>query len=329
MSRPLPQRPRQSGVALLIVLMIVALVTILATEMATRLQLQVQRTANLKDNNQAYWYAMGAEAFARQSLKTLFEQTADKIALDQPWAQPFAYPVPNGSIEARLEDMQSCFNLNAVLGESAQGDEPSAGMAAFHQMLLASELEISSYEADTLRDSLADWLDSDSQVRPYGAEDSEYEAKQPPYLAANALMTAQSELRLIHGVAPAWLRQLLPLVCVIPGQTELALNVNTITEARAAVLAGATGLSLAQAQDVINSRPPEGWEEAADFLAEPAVAALNLDDSRRSWFTVTSSYFLLHTKASYNAASFTMTSVLQASEAAPATILRREFLGVD
>ena len=43
----------------------------ISTEMGTRLQLQVQRTMNLKDNNQAYWYAMGAEAFARKSIQSL------------------------------------------------------------------------------------------------------------------------------------------------------------------------------------------------------------------------------------------------------------------
>jgi general secretion pathway protein K len=62
---------KQKGVALIIVLMIVALVTVLATEMAGRLQLQVKRASNIKDNNQAYWYAMGAEQFARKSLSDL------------------------------------------------------------------------------------------------------------------------------------------------------------------------------------------------------------------------------------------------------------------
>ena len=49
---------KQRGVALIIVFMIVALVVIIATDMGSRLQIQVKRASNIKDNNQAYWYAM-------------------------------------------------------------------------------------------------------------------------------------------------------------------------------------------------------------------------------------------------------------------------------
>lgn len=359
------RRHRQRGVALLIVLMIVALVSVLATEMGTRLQLQVQRVMNLKNNNQAYWYAIGAEAFARQSVQTLMEQTGERIALDQPWSQQFAYPVENGAIEAQLEDMQSCFNLNALVAEpqSGGGDQPGSNnnqiassnatgnnntanagrqrsrrnptdnvtdeMTAFMQMLTVADLQISSYEAETLRDSLADWLDEDSQMRPYGAEDADYEAKSPPYLAANRLMTSQSELRLVNGIKPQWMRKLLPLVCVIPEQDSLTINVNTLTRERAPVLAGMTGLDIAQAQSLISGRPANGWETPEDFLAEPVINALNLNDTQRSWFSVSTQYFILHTKAHYNNSSFTMTSVLSASSSAPAKVIRREFSGVN
>ncbi len=321
----------QRGVALLIVLMIVALVTVLATEMGTRLQLQIQRTVNLKDNNQAYWYAMSAESLARRSIQTLMEQTGDKIVLDQPWSQAFTYPVENGVIQARLEDMQSCFNLNALqeTASASRTSQVTETMTAFHQMLLAADIGLTSYDADTLRDSLADWLDEDSQMRSYGAEDSTYEAKNPPYLAANTLMSSQSELRLLNGVSPQWINALLPLVCVVPEVASLTINVNTLPVERAAVLAGVTGLSVNQAQDVISARPQDGWDAVDDFINEPVIAALGLSDAQKAWFSVTTEYFILHSKTRYNNATFTMTSVLQASSNSPATVIRREFSGVN
>ena len=103
---------RQQGVALVIVLMVVALVIILATEMAGRLQLQVQRASNIKDNNQAYWYAMGAEQFAQKAIKELLEADGDVVNMEQQWSQEFTYPLEGGGIQAQLSDMQSCFNLN-------------------------------------------------------------------------------------------------------------------------------------------------------------------------------------------------------------------------
>ncbi|QJR80819.1 type II secretion system minor pseudopilin GspK [Alteromonas pelagimontana] len=321
----------QRGVALLIVLMIVALVTVLATQMGTRLQLQIQRTMNIKDSNQAYWYAMGAEAFARKSVTTLMEETGDKISIDQPWAKAFTYPIEGGGIQARLEDMQSCFNLNALAEQNNNKNQQQASepMEAFHHMLLSSGFEINSYTADTVRDSLADWLDSDDSMRPYGAEDSEYESREFPYLAANNLMSSQSEIRLVNGVEASWINDILPLICVIPDVDSLAINVNTLTEERAAVLAGATGLSLQQAKSLISSRPQEGWDDVNDFLNEPVLAAMDLDETRRKWFTITSEYFILHTKTRYNKASFSLTSVLHVQGEKEVKVLRREFGGVE
>ena len=331
---PRSQPSRQQGVALMIVLMIVALVSVLATEMGTRLQLQVQRTMNIKDSNQAYWYALGAEAFARKSLQTLMEETGDKISLDQPWAQEFMYPLDNGGLQANLTDLQACFNLNAILQGSASanvnsGDGATEAMDAFHTMLLALEIDdLNSFTADTVRDSLADWVDEDDNMRPYGAEDSEYESREFPYLAANGLLASTSELRIINGVSAVWLNEILPLVCVIPDNDTLAINVNTIDEEHAALLAGLTGLDLQQATSLLGNRPQDGWEDVSEFLAEPSVEELSLSDSRKEWFTVTTEYFILHTKTRYNKATFQLSTVFNASSDAGVKIIKREFGGV-
>lgn len=326
---------RQQGVALMIVLMIVALVSVLATEMGTRLQLHVQRTMNIKDNNQAYWYALGAEAFARKSIQTLMEETSDKISLSQPWSQEFVYPLDNGGLKAKLDDLQACFNLNAILqgGSSSNvnsGEGATLAMDAFHTMLLSIENDnIDSYTADTVRDSLADWIDEDDNMRPYGAEDAEYESREFGYLTANGLLASKSELRIINGVSPAWLKDVLPLVCVIPENDTLSINVNTLDEDDIALLAGLTGLDLQQAASLLGSRPQDGWDDVNDFLADSAIAALDLSDSQKSWFTVTTEYFILHTKTQYNKATFSMSTVFHANEDASVTIIKREFGGVD
>ncbi|MEG3765540.1 type II secretion system minor pseudopilin GspK [Alteromonas sp. 14N.309.X.WAT.G.H12] len=322
---------QQRGVALLIVLMIVALVVIIASEMGTRLQIQVQRTINIKDNNQAYWYALGAEAYARTAIATLLDETDDKVVLSDDWAQEFTYPVENGVIKAQLEDAQSCFNLNAVSPsdeDKTSQSEASEEMEAFGLMLEAAGDDIDSYTAETVRDSLADWLDSDTSARTYGAEDSDYESLEHPYLAANSQMTNQSELRLINGVSPTWLNDILPLICVIPDETTLAINVNTLTVERAPILAGLTGLSLAQASNLISSRSEDGWSTVDDFLSEPTIEALDLSDTQRDWFTITTKYFMLHIKTSYNNATFSLTSLLSAESGESVEVIRREFGGV-
>ena len=326
---------KQKGVALMIVLMIVALVAVLATEMGTRLQLQVQRTMNLKDNNQAYWYAMGAEAFARKSIQSLIEESEEVISIDQPWAQEFTYPLENGGLTANLEDLQACFNLNAIVSGSASGNTNSNGssntteaMEAFHTMLLSLSVDgLDNFTADTLRDSLADWVDEDDSMRPYGAEDSEYESREFPYLAANGPLASKSELRIINGASPEWLDEVLPLVCVIPDYNELKINVNTLEEEDAPLLAGLTGLDMQQAASLISSRPQNGWDDTNAFLSEPSIQALNLTSTRQAWFSVKTEYFMLHTKTQYNKATFKLSTVFHASADSGVRVVNREFGG--
>ena len=326
---------KQKGVALMIVLMIVALVAVLATEMGTRLQLQVQRTMNLKDNNQAYWYAMGAEAFARKSIQSLIKESEEVISIDQPWAQEFKYPLENGGLTANLEDLQACFNLNAIVSGSASGNTNSNGssntteaMEAFHTMLLSLSVDgLDNFTADTLRDSLADWVDEDDSMRPYGAEDSEYESREFPYLAANGPLASKSELRIINGASPEWLDEVLPLVCVIPDYNELKINVNTLEEEDAPLLAGLTGLDMQQAASLIGSRPQNGWDDTNAFLSEPSIQALNLTSTRQEWFSVKTEYFMLHTKTQYNKATFKLSTVFHASADSGVRVVNREFGG--
>ena len=59
---------RQRGVALITALLIVALATIAAVAMASRQQLDVRRTANILDGDQAFFYALGVESWARRIL---------------------------------------------------------------------------------------------------------------------------------------------------------------------------------------------------------------------------------------------------------------------
>ena len=316
------------GVALIIVLLIVALVSILATEMGSRLQLQVKRVSNIKDSNQAYWYAMGAEQFAQKAIRELLEQDDGIISLEQPWNQEFAYPVEGGGIEAQLSDAQSCFNLNALRHSNPEDAESKEMLTAFKSLLSEADIGMNDYEADQLKDSLADWLDDDSNLRDYGAEDADYESLVNPYLAANTFMANKSELRLINGVKPSWLKKLMPLVCVLPANNQLRLNVNTIEEDKVAVLAAATGLSASAAGNIVSNRDNDGYDKVESFLAEPEISALNLNDTRKKWFTVKTEHFILHTKTRYNNATFRMTSLFKVADD-KVSVIRREFGGIE
>jgi general secretion pathway protein K len=330
--------PSQRGIALLVILLIVAIVSILATEMMARLQINVARTVNIKDNNQAYWYAIGAEQFAEKSLNDLKTLSPDNMNLGQPWAQVFEYPMNGGGIQAELIDLQSCFNLNTVaLQESASGVENLNAAAkspaqGFFNLISLSTEDIDSFTAETVRDSLKDWLDADNDISGYGAEDADYESLQFPYVAANALMTNKSELRLVNGIEMDNLRNLLPHVCVIPdpGFNIMEININTVKEENAHVIAAMLNLNLDAAKRIIASRPLDGFADINDFLSEPEIAAKELTAEQKAWFVIKTNYFMLVTKTRYNNSTFKMVSIFKLdSEGGGVSVISREFGGIN
>jgi general secretion pathway protein K len=321
------------------------------------LQLNVVRAQNIKDNNQAYWYALGAEEFARKSLSALYTLSPNNINLSQPWAQKFEYPVDGGSITAELYDMQSCFNLNAInhipapsAANPSRSDEPeqepkvtaapietpssrlpNAGrlpsQEAFRKLL--SLVVDDSFVVDTVSDSLVDWIDNDDNPSDFGAEDVDYESLAIPYLAANSTMSSKSELRLVNGVSDGlenqWLNKLLPLVCVLP-ETTMKINVNTLTEQQSAVLAALLGDDIDNAQTILSNRPPEGFNTIDDFKTLPAVTALGLLPEQLDWFAIDTKYFKLTTIAKYNESQFRLTTLFNIEDGA-VKVVRREFGG--
>jgi len=329
------QVTKQRGVALIVVLLVVAMVSIIATDMGSRLQLQVRKAANIKDNNQAYWYAMGAEQFARKSLTLQLEQDDGVIHLEQPWANTdISYPVPGGIIEGKLLDLQACFNLNAIANtdnnNSNNQNKANPAADAFREMLRHLGLEIEDLAADTLTGSLVDWLDKDTVLSEYGAEDSDYESLSFPYLPANNLMVNKSELRMVNGVSAKWINELMPHICVIPQNDQLLVNINTLKPEQAPLLKAMLGAnsSISDARNIIANRLPDGFNKIEDFYAVSEVQNANLTEDQKKWFDVTTKYFILHIKTRYNNASFRLSSLFQVDDNNKVTVIRREFGGI-
>jgi general secretion pathway protein K len=318
-------KAKQQGVALIIVMLIVAIVSVLATEMGSRLQLQVKRASNIKENNQAYWYAMGAEQYVRKSIKQLMDENGQVIHLQQPWNQEFIYPIDGGGIQAQLIDMQSCFNLNAL--RESDTSKLTERKDAFERLLQHVDADIPTYNMEILSDSLVDWLDENNSTFGLGAEDSEYESRQFPYIAANNYMVHKSELRLINGVEAPWLRELLKLVCVLPNHNLFKINVNTVSEENAAVISAATGLNLSDAKYLLSNRGSEGFKTTDQFLNQPSIKALPLSAEQKDWFDVTTTHFILHTKSKYNDATFAMQTLFKVDPSNNISVIRREFSG--
>ena len=322
---------KQQGVALVAVLMIIAIVVVIAVNMTGRLQLQLQRQQNIQQQQQAFWYAMGAEQFARVLLsRTLAGQ--ETVHLGQDWALSGAsFPVENGTIAGDVSDLRSCFNLNAlqnVVPASGGRVEQTAAQKAFVRLLELKATELS-IPAEYLSARLGDWLDEDSLLSSAGsAEDDDYAALRFAYYSANTLMASVSELRVILDITAADYQLLAPLVCVVPEDNSLLLNVNTLTEDSAVLLAAVIPeLSEQAALDIIAERPEQGFASLDELFALPQLSSITVPDDAKSLLSLKSDSFQLTATAAYLESGFVLTSVLKINDNNQVKVLARRFGG--
>jgi general secretion pathway protein K len=202
---------KSKGVALITALLIVALATVAATSFATQQQLDIRRTGNLIDGDQAWAYAEGGEAWAKLILQrdTKDDQQANSNPDDQqansatddltePWAQPLPpIKLVGGYMIGRITDAQARLNLNnlvipdpnaeddTTLGTSENPQQVSADADIGEnpqQVSAASQVNgvalnqlqrlLIELELDpNLAHAVIDWMDGD--INPHGAYGAE------------------------------------------------------------------------------------------------------------------------------------------------------------
>jgi len=320
----------QRGIALITVMLVVALAAVIATQMLARLQLQVQRATNINFNQQAYWYAVGAEAFTKRVLFTAFEDEQDVTHLGQIWAQgKSSYPVDFGEISGEITDMQACLNLNALRGETngsgSEGTNKLPARKALETIISALNVDgIGEFEAQYMADALTDWLDEDGSIASSGgAEDSDYAAKEFAYLPANHFIGSVNELRVIEHFTIPVIAALKDHVCVIPNNNLHQININTLAEDKPELLQGLLSISRNEAEELLAARDAEGFKDVEEFFNLPEVNKLKISDEQKQQFVVDSEYFKLKASTNFNNSYFHMSSILQVASNQQINVISR------
>ncbi len=352
-------RKNQRGVALITVMLIVALASIIAAQMTTRLQTQMQRSTNISFNQQAYWYALGAEAFTKRVLIKAFKDEPKVTHLEQIWAEEGSnYPVDFGEISGEISDLQSCLNLNALHPKATTKAEAPTGGAVENidtnknkttatvsknpanstgkakQLPAATVLEglivnlniegIGNFEAEAMVNALTDWLDSNDMITGSGgAEDNDYASRQFPYLAANSYLASVNELRLIEHFTPAVILALTPYVCVLPQNAQHLININTLDAEKPELLQALLDSSLEDAQEILSARDSSGYENKADFFKLPELTKITMAKWQKAQFVIDSEYFKLKASARFNNSYFSMSSIMKVSDTQQIQVISR------
>lgn len=293
---------RQRGVALITILLIFALVTMMATDMARSGYLAMRRTANLRDAGQAQFYALGGEELARQILYADFQQDKRGQAADhlgESWAEQLeTFEIDQGQIEMGVQDLQSRFNLNNLLGEKDQLDQ-----RCFERLKrLLAYLDLSSSLAEGIRDLM--------RVSGSGKN-----------IVLRPLLDV-SELRNIAGLEHDEYELLRQNVTVLASGTRI--NLNTATEA---VIIAHTDINrnLAEMERIVHNLLNQR-EKKPIFDVDAFVQSGNGSVFKDSadFLSVTSSNFVVGVKAVYaGRRAYVETQLLRDPESGELEVLRR------
>ena len=281
------------GLALVSVLLIVAVTTALAYEIANRHAFGVAVTRQMLEGSQARQYALGGELYARQLLYGDWENEATRTKdtlLESWWTLDDAFDVDDGSIELRIVDLASRFNLNSLLGRNG-----AENLARLKRLL--THLELDSDAAD----AWLDWIDADQETSAFGAEDADHLLRFPPYRTAGQGAVHESEWRLaVAAGEPNDFARLKPYVAVLPTEA-LSVNVNTASAALLTSLVPNFPITDAQ----LLAEGFRNFDRIEDVVADHVQLGAGVDA-----LAVASEYFRVQVRALFGDSRVDLTSII-------------------
>lgn len=200
------QQNRQQGIALITVLLILTLATVAAVSMTSRQQLDIRRTSNILQIEQAYAALLAGEEMARALL--VYDETQGSIKgtdsnVDY-WARLALQNTSSGIVNigdftlsnVEIEDLQGRFNINNL-----RSDKAVEFTRTFESLLGTRKL------STKVINPVIDWLDPNQDEMTNlsgdhgdGREDPAYSNFEPPFKTADRHMVSASEVLRIAGI---------------------------------------------------------------------------------------------------------------------------------
>lgn len=196
---PTPHSPlptRRSFATLLVLWVVAFAVVVLATvESAAYRQSAAGREA--LSRVRARWAARAGVEAAIARIES-YTQTPDQFN---------AYALIDelgGAAEGTLDGAAFRASYTGLAGEVLGAQDAHAKLNI--NSMTTEQLMLLPYMTEDMADAILDWIDSDDDVRPLGAESAFYSSTTYPYEARNSAFRTMAELELIQGVTPEMVR---------------------------------------------------------------------------------------------------------------------------
>lgn len=183
----------ERGVALVLALAVIALLCSLMVDFSYTMMVDLSLAANLRDEHQAFYAARSGIETAKHLLQ---EDDTEYDALDEDWALFAEHPgylseADEGRFQGTIEDEAGKFSINTLIS----GDD----IDPVKRLQLERLFEVLELDLDLI-DPICDWLDSNTNAGPTGAEDAYYAELSPPYPCKDGPLSSLEELLLVKGM---------------------------------------------------------------------------------------------------------------------------------
>lgn len=213
----------ERGFALVITLLITALLVALTVEFADEVFVDTSARHTFVEAQQASFLAQsGIDAGSKLLLYGLNIQSYTSLADLDRLAGLLHIDDENGTVQVTIEEESGKLDINAIVNPDGTDNDKYRPVAnrLFKKLGLQPDL----------LDAVADWIDTNNDVRTSGAETPYYQSLQPPYTAKNGSLETFEELRLIKGFDGKILNLLRPYITVFPDDPNsftAPININT------------------------------------------------------------------------------------------------------
>ncbi len=190
MSRWFDRRRLRRGAILMIVLVMVFIISVLVVKVLEELTQQIRAKTAQASRDEFRYVGLSALETTLAVLSEIKEIDGTLNGPAQGWNDPIAYA-------KTLEWPEGLQIEVSVIDET--GKFPLKEMDVNELKAYFDTLDIDYDDAETLSDSLLDWMDEDDDIRLNGAEADFYEREEPPLTPANAPLNSWEALRYIKG----------------------------------------------------------------------------------------------------------------------------------
>jgi general secretion pathway protein K len=256
----------EDGVALLIVLWVITILMVLVMSFSLLTRTEANSTVFFRDGVQKKFFAEAAleraimEINHRQTYKNqaVVLEGNEVVRID---GRAYNGSIGTGRYVFRLFNESGKINLNTLSTRSG---------LILNNLLV--NLGIVKETADTIVDSILDWIDTDDLRRLNGAESDYYQSLPNPYKAKNARLDTIEELLLIKGMSPDILfgtkeqKGLIHFVTIY--SSTRSLNINT---APREVLMALPGITEDVVNRIIELRESVEFKSVQEIQAIPGI----------------------------------------------------------